>query len=173
MRAGDRWLGRRSQWPMVAFVPANAGAPLERAPLELPAFVADLLLGCLDIRSVWSLDHRPGETPLPTAARRLLAFADPMTLRHLRTREDLHRTEISLLVVVDGDRFENAWGPSCLSGSLARWAWRQVSPQEAYYDEARWVAPDGDGGDVVRVRRKALLLWEKPLVSRPGLALYR
>ena len=96
-----------------------------------------------------------------------------MTLAHLRKREDLHCTEISLLVVVDGDRFENAWGPSCLSGSLARWAWRQVSAHEAYYDEARWVAPDGDGGNVVRVRGKALLLWQEPLVSRANVALYR
>lgn len=156
---------------MVPFVPVNAGAPLDRAPVELPQFVSDLLLGSLDIRSVWSLDHRPGEAPLPRATRQLLAFADPMTLRHLRQREDLHRTAVSLLVVVDGDRFESAWGPSCLSGSLARWAWRQVSPHEAYYDEARWVAPDGDGGNVVRVRRKALLLWQEPLVSRAGLAL--
>ena len=158
---------------MVPFVPANAGAPLERAPVELPPFVCDLLLGSLDIRSVWSLDHRPGATPLPPAARQLLAFADPMTLAHLRKRADLHRRELSLLVVVDGDRFESAWGPSGVSGSLARWAWRQVSPHEAYYDEARWVAPDGDGGNVVRVRRKALLLWQEPLVSRSGLALYR
>jgi hypothetical protein len=33
-----------------------------------------------------------------------------MTLAHLRKREDLRCREVSLLVVVDGDRFENAWG---------------------------------------------------------------
>lgn len=158
---------------MGPFVPANAGAPVDRAPLELPPFVSDLLLCCLDIRSVWSLDHRPGETPLQPATRQLLAFADRMTLRHLRKREDLHRTDVGLLVVVDGDAFENAWGPSCLSGSLARWAWRQVSAHEAYYDEARWVTPDANGGNVVRIRRKALLLWQEPLVSRPNFALHR
>lgn len=155
---------------MGSFLPTNAGAPLERAPVELAALVADLLLGCLDIRSVWSLDHCPGEPLSWPAARQLLVFADPMTLRHLRQREDLHRTELSLRVVVDGDRFEHVWAPSCLSGSLARWAWRQVSAHEAYYDEARWVAPGGAGGNVVRVRRQALLLWQEAPVSRASLA---
>lgn len=152
---------------------ANAGAPVDRAPIALQRFVSDILLCCLDISSLWSLDHRPGETPLQAAPRQLLAFADLMTLQHLRKRQDLHRTDVGLLVVVDGDGFENAWGPSCLSGSLARWAWRQVSAHEAYYDEARWLVADGDGGNVVRFRRKALLLWQEPLASRPSFALHR
>ncbi len=64
-------------------------------------------------------------------------------------------------MVIDGDVFESAWGPRKLSGSLARWAWRQISPHEAYYDEARWA----QAGSVVRVRRKALLLWQAALVA--------
>jgi hypothetical protein len=157
---------------MGPFVPANAGAPVDRPPLELPPFVSDLVLWRLDIRSVWSLDHRPGETPLQPATRQLLVFADLMTLRDLRKREDLHRTDVGLLVVVDGDAFENAWGSSC-RGSLARWAWRQVSAHEAYYDEARWDGPDGNGGNVVRIRSKALLLWQEPPVSRRSFALHQ
>src|SRR5690349_2346097 len=133
MRAAVRWRRRRSQWPMGPFVPAKARAPVDRAPPELPPFVSDLLLCRLDIRSVWSLDHRAGETPLQPATRQLLVFADLMTLRDLRKREDLHRTDIALLVVVDGDAFESAWGSSCL-GSLASWAWRQVPAHEAYSD---------------------------------------
>jgi hypothetical protein len=65
-----------------------------------------------------------------------------------------------VLVVTDGDRFENVWGPRKLSGSLARWAWQQVSPDEAYYDESRWADAGGQPGRVVRVRRKATVLWQ-------------
>ena len=45
--------------------------------------------------------------------------------------------------------------------TLARWAWRQISPHESYYDESRWA----QHGSVVRVRRKALLLWQAALVA--------
>jgi len=52
-------------------------------------------------------------------------------------------------------KYENAWGVQKLSGSLARWAWRETSANEAYYDVSHWA----DAGAVIRVRRKALLIW--------------
>lgn len=41
-----------------------------------------------------------------------------------------------------------------------RWGWRQTSAREAYYDESRW---SGNDGAVMRVRRKAFLIWEPPV----------
>ena len=114
---------------------------------EICTFAARLAACCLDIRSVWSIEHA------------LLLFADERTLAHLRKCEDLRRADVDVLVVIDGDRFENVWGPRKLSGSLGRWAWQQVSPDEAYYDESRWDDAGGQAGRVVRVRRKAALLW--------------
>jgi hypothetical protein len=111
---------------------------------------------CLDIRAIWSMDH-------PT--NKLLVFADPATLQRLRRADELHCADFEVLVVVDGDAFESAWGQHRVVGSLARWAWRQASAAHAYYDESRWAGRDddpGDGvrGDVVRVRRKATLMWQ-------------
>lgn len=123
------------------------------------AFISCLLVSSLDIRSLWALDQCPGGKASQRGRLRLLAFADVATLLSLRKQENLHRTNVDLLVVTDGEGFETAWGRLTLSGSLARLAWRQVSAHEAYYDEARWAARDGPGGDVVRIRRKALLLW--------------
>lgn len=114
---------------------------------EISTFAARLAAVCLDIRSVWLIEHA------------LLVFADERTLEHLRKCEDLRRTDLDLLVVVDGDRFENVWGPCKLSGSLARWGWQLASPHDAYYDESRWADGGGQAGRVVRVRRKARLLW--------------
>ena len=95
----------------------------------------------------------------PVAPRwELLAFADPGTLERLRKSTDLHRADVDVLIVIDGDRFENAWGQRRLSGSLVRWSWRHVRPAEAYYNESRW-ADQNDGG-VVRIRRKAILVWQ-------------
>jgi hypothetical protein len=128
--------------------------------VEITAFVSRVLASCLDIRAVWSMDHCDAQSRPAPARHELLAFADAATLTRLRKSEHLHRADVELLVVIDGDLFESAWGPRKLSGSLARWAWRQISPHEAYYDESRWSQCDGDAGAVVRVRRKALIVWQ-------------
>ena len=120
---------------------------MQSAPPEISAFAARLATCCLDIRSVWWIEQA------------LLVFADGRTLEHLRKCEDLRDPDVDVLVVTDGDRFENVWGPRKLSGSLGRWAWQQVSPDEAYFDESRWADAGGQAGRVVRIRRKAKLLW--------------
>jgi hypothetical protein len=109
---------------------------------------------------VWSIDHEPDESCPGLDHTRLLAFADPTTLARLRRSQYLHCSDVEFLVVVDGDAFASAWGPGNLSGSLARWGWRQTSAREAYYDESRW---SGNDGAVMRVRRKAFLIWEPPV----------
>jgi hypothetical protein len=136
--------------------------PLPTADIQ--RFVSSVLVGCPEISSVWSMEHAPDAPSPAAAAHELLAFADKATLQRLRRSENLQRADVEFLVVIDGDVFESAWGPRKLSGSLARWAWRQISAHEAYYDESRW-AQLGEAGNVVRVRRKALLLWQAELAA--------
>jgi hypothetical protein len=118
------------------------------------SFVSRILVACPDMRSVWRIDLRPDEERVAPDCCELLAFADPLTLRRLRKLADLHRADVELLVVVDGDAFESAWGPRKAAGSLSRWGWQQVSSIEAYYDRSCW---RGDG-QVMRLRRKAVLV---------------
>jgi hypothetical protein len=135
--------------------PALATASPTPLP-EVAALLFRVLADCIDITSVWSIGHDPDvESCLPAGPGALLAFADRATLTRLQRCANLHSDMIEFLVVVDGDVFENAWGVQKLSGSLARWAWRQTSATEAFYDESRWA----DAGRVVRVRRKAFLVW--------------
>jgi hypothetical protein len=143
----------------MALFAAQAVARL--APADTTAFVFRVLASCLDIRAVWSLDHDPDEIAAVPAKCRLLVFADAGALKRLRRSENLHDASVELLVVIDGDTFESAWGPAKVSGSLGRWAWRQTSSSEAFYDESRWSLRGGDTGGVVRVRRKACLLWQQ------------
>jgi hypothetical protein len=107
---------------------------------------------------VWSVGGAD-ELAAPLPVRELIVFADRATLHSLRRNDHLHRADVELLVVFDGDQFENAWGPRAVSGSLARRAWRPVAADLAYYDESRWGPREADGGTVVRVRRKATLIW--------------
>jgi hypothetical protein len=125
---------------------------------EITEFISRLLQCCLDLRHVWLIAQDRAAAAASVPRWELLAFANDETLERLRRTDALHRDDIDVMVVTDGDRFENAWGPRQLSGSLARWGWRQAAAAEAYYDEAKW-AGDSSDGNVVRVRRKAVLLW--------------
>ena len=137
-------------------------------PADMATIIAGILAGSLDIRSLWSIDHEPFETSIAPEHLKLLAFADRLTLQRLHKSPPPRSAHAELLVVIDGDLFESAWGPTPLTGSLARWAWRQSSPREAFYDQASWIAPGTDACAVVRVRRKALLVWQARDVGSVG-----
>ena len=136
---------------------------MHRAPAGLSAFLSRVLVSCLEIRAVWS--SADAGSCLASASHQLIVFADKPTLLRLRRSDQLHRADVELLVVFDGDRFENAWGTQRLSGSLSRWAWRQVSDELAYFDESKWAHREGDPGAVVRVRRQAMLIWAAAAVG--------
>lgn len=130
----------------------------EAAPPSCATFIRSVLASCLDISAVWSIGHEANDEN-ECRELRLLAFGSDAVLKRLRRCDPLHRLDVEFLVVVDGDRFVTAWGPAIWSGSLARWAWRQTSPREAFYDESRWVQPGAEAGTVTRVRRRAVLVW--------------
>lgn len=130
---------------------------MHSAPAGLSAFLSRVLVSCLEIRAVWS--SADAASRLAAASHQLIVFADRPTLLNLRRSGELHRADVEVLVVFDGDQFENAWGPQRLSGSLSRWAWRQVDDDVAYFDESKWAPSEGDAGAVVRVRRQAVLIW--------------
>lgn len=141
----------RDNGAMSPFAETSAANPV---PPSVAGFTHRMLASCLDIKEVWSIGHTPGEPWSDAEPCRLLVFADAAVLERLQDCEDLHDASIEVLVVVDGNAFASAWGPTRLSGSLARWAWRQTAENEAYYEESRW-AEQSVGGAVVRVRRKA------------------
>ena len=131
-------------------------------PAPPAGFLYQLLRQCVDIRAIWSVGHCPASAaPAGSAAPAtvLLAFADHATLARLRKCDALHRSDVDLLVVVDGDLFESAWGEHRVTGALSRWAWQEVSGDHAFYDEARWASQAGDPAGVVRERREAHLIW--------------
>jgi len=120
-----------------------------------------LLRDGIDIEAIWSVGHSAEHDAEEPEETDLLVFADRPTLDRLRKCDGLRERDMSLLVVTDGDAFENAWGAPPSSGSLARWAWREGTPGQAYYDESRWAEAPDEEGSVVRVRRKAFLLWRR------------
>ena len=124
-------------------------------------FMRRLLRDGMDIQAVWSVGHSAESDLQQSEKRELLVFADRATLERLRKCDGLRESDVVLLVVTDGDSFESAWGAQHFSGSLARWAWREASDGQAYYDESRWAVAPEELGSVVRVRRTAFLLWSR------------
>lgn len=120
-----------------------------------------LLLEGMDMQAIWSIGHSADGDAAGAEGREILVFADRATLERLRKCDHLHEAGIALFVVTDGDSFEAAWGRQRLSGSLARWAWREAGPGQAYYDESHWAGTDGEAGTVVRVRRTAYRVWAR------------
>lgn len=125
----------------------------------LDATVAAVLANCLDITAIWSIGHDVDPARGEPVNSRLLAFGNETALKRLRKCDGMHSAELQVFVVVDGDNFFAASSASISPGSLARWGWRQGSPREAFYDECRWSPGDARNATVVRVRRRAVLIW--------------
>jgi len=124
-------------------------------------FVGQLAERYPAIRSIWMIGDRADGDGLDCHGPfdwDLVVFADKPTLRQLRWATDLHRADVLLRVVTDGDRFEMPWGTLQQSGSLFQWDWRQVTETDAYYSEARWTLPMRTG-NVERTRRRAACVW--------------
>ena len=95
-------------------------------PVQLPEdvgmYVDALRTKFTGIGDVWLLNPDSGGTE--TRGRwDLLTFADRKVLEALRSDESLQRDDVRMLVAVDGDRFEAAWGEA-ESGRLSDLSWR-------------------------------------------------
>lgn len=111
------------------------------------------------IRSLWLIGGHAadgGETAAPPWE--LMAFANRHTLIGLKSSTGLHRPDVRLSVVTDGDRFEPVWGDDRHAGSLAQRDWVEANGSEAFYSEAarHSTVPEAT---VHRMRRKAVCVW--------------
>lgn len=122
---------------------------------DLARYVGKVLSCCPLIRSLWrSGVPAEGGANLGSAFLwDLIAFADMAALQRLRRSADLHRADVRLCVVTDGDHCESAWGALPPHGSLAGAEWQQTSVAEAFYNEL------ASGVRYRRTRRRAVRLW--------------
>jgi hypothetical protein len=106
---------------------------------KIDGFVGKITRAHPGIREVWRLAH-----PVKTHARRaprwaLLVFADEGTFEELRSDFRFRRADVELLVVRDGDEFQEPWGENPERGYLSEWEWVKTSDREAQYHGTRWV----------------------------------
>jgi predicted nucleotidyltransferase len=102
----------------------------------------DLLNGRYgSISSVWLIGSRARHTERPESDWDLLAFADHDSFTAMRRDGDLRAPGIDLLIVIDGDRFDQPWIDEGYSiakfGYLSEWRWTQISRTDAKYIDSR------------------------------------
>ena len=128
----------------------------------IAGFVYSLAACYPAIRSLWLVgDHANSADASDAAASpwELMAFANRHTLIGLKSSTLLHRQDVRLSVVTDGDRFEQAWGDAPDAGSLSQTNWVERDDGEAaFYSDAatRNTVP---GATAQRTRRKAVCVW--------------
>lgn len=122
-------------------------------PEEIGMYVDGLRKACPAIEEVWLVGPRVNEPEHRGSDWELVAFADRRVLDAVRADRSWQRPDVSLLVVVDGDRYEKAWGGS-ESGSLSRLDWRLEDPHTATYVDGG--AARRDGTDAARRRSSAV-----------------
>jgi hypothetical protein len=95
-------------------------------------YVDELRQRCPSIEQVWLAGASNDGEP---RGYELLAFADGETLEQIRTAPDHALDDVDLIVVVDGDRFERAFGDRA-SGRLSNIGWTLDNAEAARYRAA-------------------------------------
>lgn len=128
---------------------------------DIDAFVAELLARCPMIRSIWLVaDSANAGSPVARPYTwDMIAFADPMTLHRLRRAVSLHRRDVRLRVLGEGNRLEHAWGGTGRDAVLLAADWQPSSPGEGHYTECDAPTEKLRGADH-RTRRKATCVWQ-------------
>lgn len=123
--------------------------------LNVELFIGELLTNCRLLHSIWRVGQLAGGDAAfsPAFAWDLVAFGDLQALHRLQQAAYLHREDVRLRVVTNGNLFQSAWGMQ-QSGSLARWEWAQTNPGEAYYNDLA-----SDLAYENRTRYRAVRLW--------------
>lgn len=126
--------------------------PATQLSEEIGMYVDKLRADLPAVDEVWLIGERANGSADPDAVWELVVFADPGTLKTLRDSPDRHRSDVVMMVVVDGERYATAWGDK-IEGRLGEMGWRLVDPQRATYRVPPDGEPAGEGPfEAIRVR---------------------
>ena len=119
---------------------------------EIGMYVDKLRADFAAVDEVWLIGERANGSADPDAVWELVVFADPGSLKTLRDSPERHRSDVVMLVVLDGKRYAAAWGEN-IEGRLGDIGWRLVDPQRATYEVPPAGEPAGEGPfEAIRVR---------------------
>jgi Polymerase beta, Nucleotidyltransferase len=126
---------------------------------QAAAYIADLVATHPGIREVWLFGSRANGTETNTSDWDYFAFADSATYEALQSDLRFRCDGIHLMLVTDGERFENPWPSQGREerATLGDWQWKQTEPASATY----WAThpPEAEGDDVPARWERALRVY--------------
>lgn len=130
----------------------NISTKPTQLPEDLGMYVDVLRERYRSLHEVWVLGPRVNEPDHRNVEWDLLVFGDAEALHGIRSDASLHRDDVNLMVVVDGSRFEKAWGDA-QARSLSDIEWRREDAYSASYaGRAEGAGEAGARASAVRVR---------------------
>lgn len=118
---------------------------------DLADYVATLKAAFPAIESIWWIGSRANPTsprrPRPDSDWDLVAFADRATLDALRARSELHRDDVDLLVVFDGEHYVKPFDAAAEERLWSAWNWTQLNDNRASYETSYWPEADAEPGE--------------------------
>ncbi len=114
-------------------------------------YVDALRKACPSLDEVWLMGPRVDDEEARGSDWEFLAFGDREALKEVRSDGRWQRPDVRLFVVVDGDRFESAWGQP-ESGRLSAIGWSVEDGMSASYAAARENRAASERRAAVRVR---------------------
>ena len=130
---------------------------------DIEAYVQRLVSAYPEITLIWLIGSRANNKAREDSDWDFFVFANQQVLADLGNNLEFHRSDIDLLVIYNGDDFQEPWGEKPKHGSLTEWKWRKVSTGFAQYKGTKgkdgWVF----GDDTVTETRieNAIKVWPK------------
>src|SRR5690606_33810607 len=116
-------LGRERERRVGALSIPSIGSRQIQLPEELGMYVDAPRKEYPSIDEVWLLGPRVNDERTRGSEWELLAFGNKRVLDAIRAKPSLPRDDLKLMIVIDGDRFEPAWG-GAERGRLSSIGWR-------------------------------------------------
>ena len=115
----------------------------------------------LGIKSIWLIGSRANDSYRDDSDWDLFAFADQHIFDKLKGSRPYTRDKIDLLVVFDGEHFEEPWPDEkgAKEGTLTTWEWNEISPKEARYKSVKYKRAEKFKSNIDCKILKAFKLW--------------
>lgn len=106
---------------------------------DIKNYIDQLISEHASIQSIWLFGSRINGTSRPDSDWDFLIFGTQETLDKLRQHPELKQPNIDLLIVYNGDDFEEPWPDLAeknkpKSGSLIEWRWTKINDYIAHYE---------------------------------------
>ena len=102
---------------------------------EIASYIESVASSSQDIASIWLIGSRANGNESPNSDWDFVVFGSNAGLEAIRKNVD-ERADVDLLIVTDGDSFQDPWKTK--TGKLSSWEWQETCDGGAVYRSTKW-----------------------------------